>query len=99
MSNYLVDISDHAIDGNTSFRIRYTYSQESGILTAFWLELSETVYLNGDKGIQDITSQQFGEMITKALSVSPDSTGLWHKDGITYELHVSGDNRCTLYAK
>jgi len=86
----------HAIDENSSFCVSYCYKQKTRILTTVMIELYKTNYLNSEypdfHRKSKIGYEEFASMVSKILSVEPNSKGVWRKGDVTIST-FGGKNR------
>ena len=77
----------HAIDESDSFCVSYCYQNDSQTLTTVRIALYPTNYLsskhNGFRRKCKISYEEFASMVSKCLSVEPDSKGVWRKGDVT----------------
>ena len=77
----------HAIDESDSFCVGYCFQKETQILTTVMIELYQTRFVTSYNpyifGRCTRSSEEFASIISKCLSVEPDSKGVWHKGDVT----------------
>ena len=77
----------HAIDESDSFCVGYCFQKETQILTTVMIELYQTRFVTSYNpyifGRCTRGSEKFASIISKCLSVEPDSKGVWHKGDVT----------------
>ena len=92
----------HAIDESDSFCVGYCFQKETQILTTVMIELYQTRFVTSYNpyifGRYTRGYEVFASLISKSLSVEPDSKGVWHKGDVTISTY-GGKNRFVIRTK
>gem|GEM_PF-6455194 len=73
----------HAIDEFDSFCVSYCYQKETQMLTTVWLDLYNTSYASSGRKYRQDVHLALDSIVSKCLSITPDSNGVWHKGDLT----------------
>ena len=74
----------HAIDEFDSFCVGYCYQKESKILTTVWIESYKTNFPDSEPNFRKKGHVALDSVVSKCLSVAPDSKGVWRKGDLTF---------------
>ena len=88
----------HAIDEFDSFCVSYCYQKESQRLSTVWIELYKTNFLDSEPNYRKKGHVALDSIVSRCLSVTPDSKGVWHKGDLTIRT-FGGKNRIIIQSK
>jgi hypothetical protein len=69
----------HAIDEFDSFCVSYCYLKETQRLSTVWIESYKTNFLDSEPNYRKKGRVALDSIVSRCLSVTPDSKGVWHK--------------------